>query len=825
MSQSHNAKEFSEAEDLEKGKISNMLTAGAMGLGLLHSTNVQANADHVGAYIDSMKDVPGVTIKKNPTNPDLTASNRDIHIGKFKVNVKAVGGGGPSFSHHEITLHGPKRESWTAQDSQDYENAKHMHSHLQQHAPKLMDMNQPLKRSEESLEKKCPRCGSASANKSNPSGRCRECLSKLKRAKKTPGHWQRAQTKADDALRRQDGKNGTAHKKSSGRGSRDSIVRQVKSAEKKTGQKLSPDRKNNGKGYEAANTRMVPEKLNRGRHKVDSKKLASWRKRLKKSGISLELLETALLAKTTNNPAMHSAIKKVLNKKYSHDKLHIVSSNINVFAKNSKDGGPGLSPGGVKFDHLDKMFNALSFHESPPSAHILVRHHRGEDMTPAKCEAVYDAVPQFASPGSSGLDPADNPDLFHDNEVRHHLNHMSPMQFNNLCRSMLGILHERWDDNHDEGDPDQRDQLMQHINNLTHIKNLSKALTKVSANAHEELSKASKKQLLQMLGDKASVPHHQKAVERIRNIFPNSNHDVWLTRHYRDNPEILQQHAATLEHLGNQMKIHNDLRLHDVSKMSLEDGIKSLTEKDRELTDKARASAASRFYLPKEGNQMFIRGPFNGNKNWYTTNMGGDPDLGEVCGHCGNGDGREGDTALYLASSHDAGEGRTGHKPTATFIINGGYLGEMKGNYNKKPSEDDHEAIAHFLLHPSVHGIIGGGFAPLENFQIRDLSPELREMVLKAKPHIDTLAVDHELDPSNFPEVHSDQIHLHNRATRVVKGHGGNADSIVDTFDPNSRDHTEELSAAVGHPKHGELFKERHLRQILDKVMAAASKR
>ena len=684
MSQSHNTKEFSEAEDLEKGKISNLLTAGAMGLGLLHSTNVQANADHVGAYVDSMKDVPGVTIKKNPTNPDLTASNRDIHIGKFKVNVKAVGGGGPSFSHHEITLHGPKRESWTAQDSQDYENAKHMHSHLQQHAPKLMDMNQPLKRSEESLEKKCPRCGSASANKSNPSGRCKECLSKLKRAKKTPGHWQRAQTKADDALRRQDGKNGTAHKKSSGRGSRDSIVRQVKSAEKKTGQKLSPDRKNNGKGYEAANTRMVPEKLNRGRHKVDSKKLASWRKRLKKSGISLELLETALLAKTTNNPAMHSAIKKVLNKKSSHDKLHIVSSN---------------------------------------------------------------------------------------------------------------------------------------------IKNLSKALTKVSANAHEELSKANKKQLLQMLGDKASVPHHQKAVERIKNIFPNSNHDVWLTRHYRDNPEILQQHAATLEHLGNQMKIHNDLRLHNVSKMSLEDGIKSLTEKDRELTDKARASAASRFYLPKEGNQTFIRGPFNGNKNWYTTNIGGDPDLGEVCGHCGNGDGREGDTALYLASSHDAGEGRTGHKPTATFIINGGYLGEMKGNYNKKPSEDDHEAIAHFLLHPSVHGIIGGGFAPLENFRIRDLSPELREMVLKAKPHIDTLAVDHELDPSNFPEVHSDQIHLHNKATRVVKGHGGNADSIVDTFNPNSRDHTEELSAAVGHPKHGELFKERHLRQILDKAMAAASKR
>jgi hypothetical protein len=141
----------------------------------------------------------------------------------------------------------------------------------------------------EILEKKCPRCGKASANSGNSAGRCSSCLKKLKTAKKTPGHWQRAQTKADDALRRQDGKNGTASKKSSGRGSRKTIVKQMQSAEKKTGQKLSPDRKNNSKGYAASNTRAVPEKLNVGRHKVDSKKLANWRKRLSKSSdVSIE---------------------------------------------------------------------------------------------------------------------------------------------------------------------------------------------------------------------------------------------------------------------------------------------------------------------------------------------------------------------------------------------------------------------------------------------------------------------------------------------------------------------------------------------------------
>ena len=171
----------------------------------------------------------------------------------------------------------------------------------------------------ESLEKggsfKCVRCGKPVSSKG---GRCAACLAKLKHAKKTPGSWQRAQTKADDALRRQKGKNGTAHKKSKGLGSRKSIVKQTQSAEKKTGQKLSPDRKNNGEGYAAKNTRMVPEKLNRGRHHVDPKKLASWKKRLKKAvpDISADELITMVLAKAQEtDPVLFEILLKVLEEK------------------------------------------------------------------------------------------------------------------------------------------------------------------------------------------------------------------------------------------------------------------------------------------------------------------------------------------------------------------------------------------------------------------------------------------------------------------------------------------------------------------------------
>ncbi len=146
----------------------------------------------------------------------------------------------------------------------------------------LSDLSKTELEQLEELAKKCPRCGGSSANSGNPAGRCRKHLSKLAHDKKTPGHWQRAQTKADDALRRQKGKNGTAKKKSKGLGNRDSIVKQTQSAEKKHGQKLSPE-------------------LNRGRHKVDGKKLKAWRDRMKKAEIDDELMYTALLSKATTN--------------------------------------------------------------------------------------------------------------------------------------------------------------------------------------------------------------------------------------------------------------------------------------------------------------------------------------------------------------------------------------------------------------------------------------------------------------------------------------------------------------------------------------------
>jgi hypothetical protein len=150
----------------------------------------------------------------------------------------------------------------------------------------------------EPLEKaKCVRCGAPNMS-GTKGGRCKKCMDKLSRKRQQPGSKERAWKHADQALRRERGGSGTTtggH--ASGHGKRQEIQRKMQRAEKRTGQKLSADRKDNERGYASSNTRAVPEKLNRGRHNVDSKKLNDWKSKIKKSQISDELLYTALLAK------------------------------------------------------------------------------------------------------------------------------------------------------------------------------------------------------------------------------------------------------------------------------------------------------------------------------------------------------------------------------------------------------------------------------------------------------------------------------------------------------------------------------------------------
>jgi hypothetical protein len=71
------------------------------------------------------------------------------------------------------------------------------------------------------------------------------------------------------------------------------------------------DRKDNSRGYEAKNTRAVPQSLNRGRHHVDEKKLRAWKKRLKKHDIDTASLYTLMKSKFQDNEEIIELLKSI----------------------------------------------------------------------------------------------------------------------------------------------------------------------------------------------------------------------------------------------------------------------------------------------------------------------------------------------------------------------------------------------------------------------------------------------------------------------------------------------------------------------------------
>ena len=132
----------------------------------------------------------------------------------------------------------------------------------------------------------------------------KQMLNKLKRDRKTKGHKERAYQAVTQAKRRERGgkgtkagKGGNGHSKGKMTQSTGSAVKNFQNSEKKSNEKLSPDRRDNSKGYGSGNVRNIPQRLNRGRHNADEKKVKAWKKKLKKYNITVDDFMTLLHSK------------------------------------------------------------------------------------------------------------------------------------------------------------------------------------------------------------------------------------------------------------------------------------------------------------------------------------------------------------------------------------------------------------------------------------------------------------------------------------------------------------------------------------------------
>jgi hypothetical protein len=110
---------------------------------------------------------------------------------------------------------------------------------------------------------------------------------------------------------------------------------------------------------------------------------------------------------------------------------------------------------------------------------------------------------------------------------------------------------------------------------------------------------------------------------------------------------------------------------------------------------------------------------------------------GDAMGHCGNSAAyKRGDTVLSLRKKIVVNKD-VFWEPHLTFILDrNGYLGEMKGRGNDKPSDKYHKYIIELLEDDIIEGIKGGGYMPKNNFSLADLDEQERERLVNKKPEL-----------------------------------------------------------------------------------------
>lgn len=106
-------------------------------------------------------------------------------------------------------------------------------------------------------------------------------------------------------------------------------------------------------------------------------------------------------------------------------------------------------------------------------------------------------------------------------------------------------------------------------------------------------------------------------------------------------------------------------------------------------------------------------------------------------GHCGNAPRQGSDDELLSLRKKIMFGNEVRWQPHLTFILaSDGYLTEMKGKANEKPSEKYFPMIVQLLESDIVTGIRGGGYMPGHNFSMADLDDTTRDKLIAQKPEL-----------------------------------------------------------------------------------------
>jgi hypothetical protein len=157
--------------------------------------------------------------------------------------------------------------------------------------------------------------------------------------------------------------------------------------------------------------------------------------------------------------------------------------------------------------------------------------------------------------------------------------------------------------------------------------------------------------------------------------------------------------------------------------------ITDLEEIEREEEKKKRNTLT-----PRSDDRIILQ--FPDGWAWWLLPRAACSDEAKAMGHCGNSP-ANGNPDLQIMSLREPKE--KGWEPHLTFIFNKrtGFLGEMKGKNNSKPTSKYHPYIIKlFEKYTPIRGLIGGGYAPERNFALSDLSKPEYESLVEARPDL-----------------------------------------------------------------------------------------
>jgi hypothetical protein len=261
------------------------------------------------------------------------------------------------------------------------------------------------------------------------------------------------------------------------------------------------------------------------------------------------------------------------------------------------------------------------------------------------------------------------------------------------------------------------------------------------------------------ISEKGDGSEFMEDVKSIIDVFKKDNRIVWMLKHYRNNiiktsfkkaNDVLKAQLEDFKHYYsmNVPKIDNFQNYDDMDVQSL---IAKFNEWERE--NKVLANE----WVPISEDIVPIL-DFKNGWVWYSLNKAYCEIEGNAMGHCGNkGAFKSSDTVLSLRYVENV-DGVLYGRPSLTFVRHGnGYLGEMKGRANEKPSEKYHGMIVDLLLIKNgeefyIQGIEGGGYAPEKNFAVSDLSTQLKQKLFAVRPEFKSLRDIYDMNDSQVTE-------------------------------------------------------------------------